>query len=208
MSRQRSEKRGAHRGAEPSTEDLAPLPRDGGNGDPPLSNERESTDAGEFNQAARDELLRRVDAAERKTLVYQADLENFRQRKNRETAEQLKFASLPIVEKLLEVVDNLNRALESVEREAGDAGTLTQGVEMVAGQLRNILESNGCVRIESIGEPFDPHQHEAIQMQAADARPNTVIAEVQSGYKMHDRIIRPARVIVSTGPADSPQHAE
>jgi molecular chaperone GrpE len=147
------------------------------------------------------DLRAELEAAEKKALMYQADLENFRRRKNRETAEHLKYACLPLIASLLEVADNLTRALESAQTEQADSSSLHQGVEMVCGQLQTILENYGCVRIEAVGQQFDPNLHDAIQMQPADEEPNTVIFEAQSGYRLHDRVIRPVKVIVSTGPA-------
>jgi molecular chaperone GrpE len=142
---------------------------------------------------------RRAEAAEKKALMYQADLENFRKRKNRETAEQLRFASLPLITSLISVLDNLERAVEAAQSGADANQPLLEGVVMVVNQLRDVLERNGCVRMESVGQPFDPTQHEAIQTQPGD-EPNIVLQEVQPGYRMYDRVVRPARVIVSSGP--------
>ncbi len=154
-------------------------------------------------RGAPDDLIRRAEEAEKKALLCQADLENFRRRKNRESAELLKYANLPLIESLLEVVDNLSRALESSPPGTNEPSSLYQGVEMVCGQLQTILENHGCVRIQALGQPFDPNLHEAIRTEPSDTAANTVIAEVQSGYKLRDRIVRPAKVIISTGPADS-----
>lgn len=141
----------------------------------------------------------RLREAEKKLAIAQADLENFRKRKNRETAEQIRYASLPLLESLLEVLDNLERALESARNESG-ASSLAEGVEMVRSQLLASLEAHGCVRIVALGEVFDPNLHEAIRMQGDPAPANTIIFETQPGYKLYDRVIRPAKVIISTGP--------
>ena len=72
---------------------------------------------------------------------------------------------------------------------------------MVSDQILNILKANYCEQIESVGQPFDPNQHEAVQMQPSDEfEANTVMMEIRTGYKLHDRVIRPAQVFVSTGP--------
>ncbi len=155
----------------------------------------------EMEAGSPDELLRRAEEAEKRVLICQADLENFRRRKNRETADQIRYASLPLVENLLDVVDNLSRALESAGQDAEDPTSLHQGVEMVGDQLQTILANYGCTTIPAIGEPFDPNLHEAIRTQPDEAPSNTIIHEVQAGYKLHDRVVRPAKVIISSGPA-------
>lgn len=150
------------------------------------------------------ELKRQLEEAEKRALLCQADLENFRRRKNRESADLLKYANLPLLQNLLEIVDNLERALESARNESAETSSLQQGVEMVFSQLQLALENAGCVRIESVGQEFDPNVHEAIMMQPDEAPANTIIVEAQSGYRLHDRVVRPAKVIISTGSAESP----
>ena len=137
--------------------------------------------------------------AEKKALLAQADMENFRRRKNRETEDLLRYATMPLVTNLLDVVDNLDRALEAADSEQSTG--LRDGVELVATQLSSALENAGCHKIEAVGQPFDPNLHEAIQMQSSDEPANTIIMEVQTGYTLHDRVVRPAKVIISTGPA-------
>ena len=142
---------------------------------------------------------RRLQEAEGRSLRVQADLENFRRRTRRETDEQLKYAALPLLSDLIEVVDNLARALSAAETQPGQA--LVDGVRMVQSQLEQVLEKNGCRRIASLNTIFDPHVHSALEMRASDTVPaNTIIAETRSGYQLHDRVVRPAHVIVSTGP--------
>lgn len=150
------------------------------------------------------ELRQQLEEAKKRALLYQADLENFRRRKNRESAEQLKFANLPLLQNLLEILDNFERALESARNEPAETSSLQQGVEMVFSQLQLALENAGCVRIESVGQVFDPNVHEAIMMKPDEAAPNTIVGEAQPGFRLHDRVIRPAKVIVSTGPGDKP----
>ena len=123
-----------------------------------------------------------------------ADLENFRKRANRNAQEQVKYASLPLMNELLESVDNLNRAVEAAESNSENS-PLLDGVRMVADQILNILNSNHCQAIAAVGQPFDPSLHEAIQMQNSDEFPaNTVIMEIRTGYMLHERVIRPAQV--------------
>ncbi len=138
---------------------------------------------------------------EKLALRYQADLENFRKRSRAQAQEQIKYASLPLISELLESVDNLGRATDSVEADDKNAG-LIEGVKMVATQISNLLEQHGCKKIEAVGHAFDPNCHQAVQMQPSDEyESNVVMTEVRPGFKLHDRVIRPSQVFVSTGPA-------
>ena len=139
--------------------------------------------------------------ANEKVLRIQAELDNFRKRARRELDDSLKYAQLPLARDLLMVLDNLNLALNAAaDNEA--ASSLAEGVKMVADQLINALNNHQVYAIESVGHPFDPNQHEAIQMESSEEYDaNTVSREVRSGYRLHDRVIRPAQVFVSTGPA-------
>ena len=158
-----------------------------------------ASDDGEFSMV--DQLKLELADAEKRALVAAADLENYRKRANKQIQDQVKYASLSMMNELLESVDNLNRAVEAAEKEDSNS-TLLQGVKMVSDQILNILVSNKCEAIESIGHPFDPNQHEAVQMQPSDEfEANTVMMEIRTGYKLHERIIRPAQVFVSTGPS-------
>lgn len=148
-----------------------------------------------------DQLKTELTAAEKRALVAAADLENYRKRANKQIQDQVKYASLNMMNELLESVDNLNRAVEAAEKEDANSALLL-GVKMVSDQILNILKSNDCEQIESVGQPFDPNQHEAIQMRPSDEfEANTVMMEIRTGYKLHERVVRPAQVFVSTGPA-------
>ena len=148
-----------------------------------------------------DQLKVELAAAEKRALIAAADLENYRKRANKQIQDQVKYASISMMGELLETIDNLNRAVEAAEKEDANS-TLLQGVKMVSDQILNILKSNHCEPIESVGEPFDPNQHEAVQMQPSDEfDANTVMMEIRTGYRLHERVIRPAQVFVSTGPA-------
>lgn len=150
-------------------------------------------------------LTAKLAEAEKRELLNAADMENFRKRTRQNTQEQLRYASLPIMNDVLEAADNLQRAVDSADSDANsnaDAGSLLEGVKMVAQQISSIMEKHGCQKIATVGQPFDPNCHEAVQMQASDEFPaNTVMMEVRTGFKLHDRVIRTAQVFVSTGPA-------
>jgi molecular chaperone GrpE len=142
------------------------------------------------------------DANER-ALRSQAELENFRKRSQRELADERRYAVVPLVRELLPVVDNLQRAIEAAEKTEGGSPLLA-GVQLVSSQLEAILKAHQCVRIEDVGAPFDPNVHEAIGQEPSDDHPaGTVSRAFQAGYKLHDRVIRPAQVFVSTGPANA-----
>ena len=143
--------------------------------------------------------------AERQVLLAHAELENFRRRIQRESDQQLKYANLPLIRDLLDVVDNLKRATDSAERDAAQSGSdsspaLLEGVRMVLTQMESVFSKYGCQPIRSLGVPFDPNFHEAIsQMPSKQYPAGSVAQEVAVGYLLHDRVVRPSCVVVSTG---------
>lgn len=148
-----------------------------------------------------DALEQQVAELRGRELKAQAELENFRRRMLRDVETQLKFAAMPLVNDLLEVVDNLHRATESASTASSSDG-LISGVRMVQQQLANILAKHHCKPIPGVGNPFDPNVHQAIAQHASDEYPaGTVMLETSLGYMMHDRVVRPSMVIVSTGPS-------
>jgi molecular chaperone GrpE len=147
------------------------------------------------------ELERELADAKDRVLRTQAELENVRKRMRREMEDERKYAQTPLLGDLLPVVDNIGRAVAAAEKNADSSGLLA-GVKLVAKQLEDVLAKHHCVRIDALGKPFDPNFHAAIQQQpSADQPPNTVILVAQEGYKVHDRVLRPSQVIVSTNPA-------
>ncbi len=148
-----------------------------------------------------------VKAANDRVLRVQAELENYRKRSRRELEDEKRYAALPLMRGLLNVVDNLQRAIDSAEQSENAAGLL-DGVKMVAMQLHNVLEQHGCQRIDAHGAPFDPHVHQAIAQEPSDEHPPSTVTRVtQAGYQLHDRVVRPAQVFVSTGLAQSSQES-
>ena len=146
-------------------------------------------------------LYAQVADAEKRALIAHADLENYRKRTRRDMQDQMKYASLRLMTELLESVDNLQRAIESYQQEPNGDG-LAKGVAMVSAQISKVLEDHGCKKIDAVGQTFDPNLHQALQMQASDEHPaNTVMQDLRAGFQLHDRLIRPAQVFVSTGPA-------
>jgi molecular chaperone GrpE len=128
----------------------------------------------------------------------QAEFENYQKRAVRDQQQERRYWNAPLVLDLLPALDNLERATAAA-RQAGEAGPLVQGVAMVQAQLLEALKRHGIQRIDALGRPFDPNQHEAVmQRPVADQPPGTVVEVLGAGYLLHDRVLRPASVVVST----------
>jgi molecular chaperone GrpE len=118
----------------------------------------------------------------------------------REKDELRLFASSRLLEDLLPALDNLALGLASAKQPNADLKALAGGVELVQQQLKGALAAHGLKEINPLGEPFDPHQHEAISHQpSADVAPERVLKVVRTGYVLNGRLLRPASVIVSSG---------
>ena len=139
----------------------------------------------------------------------QAELENLRKRAQKEADETRKYAILSLVRDLLPGLDNLSRAI-AAGGTTKNCEELIQGVELVYRQFSDALARHGVVPIGAVGESFDPNRHEAIQqMPSAEHEPMTVLQEAERGYMLHDRVVRPSRVIVSSAPSGtSPQSGD
>lgn len=126
-----------------------------------------------------------------------AEFENFRKRMLREQSEFIKFASQGLILELLPVVDNFERALEH-NAEGGHLEEYRKGLSLVRAQLLEALAKEGLSVIDSVGQPFDPHRHEAVMQEESDEFPEgTVVRELEKGYVLKDRVIRPAKVTVA-----------
>ncbi|MBL7085347.1 MAG: nucleotide exchange factor GrpE [Candidatus Omnitrophica bacterium] len=135
-----------------------------------------------------------------KLLRLHAEFENFKKRSFKDKEQFLKFANQGLICELIGILDNFERAFDSANKMA-DFNLLHQGVEMILKQIHKLLEKNGVKRIECVGKSFDPVQQEAIAHIETDEYPeNTVVEEVQKGYLLEDRLIRPAVVKVSKKP--------
>ena len=142
------------------------------------------------------------DASDR-VLRAQAELDNYRKRARRELEDERRYAALPLLRDILPVLDNMQRAIDAAEKSPQGSGLL-DGIKLVAQNLLSVLAKHDCKKIEALGQPFDPAFHEAISQQAsAQHEPNTVILVAQDGYTLHDRVVRPSQVIVSTRPERS-----
>jgi molecular chaperone GrpE len=137
-----------------------------------------------------DQLLRR-----------QAEFENYRKRIDRERAEVYQRARAEVLLELLPVLDNFERALASLEKSEGDAASLRHGVELIHRQFKDALTKLGLQPVEAVGQTFDPHLHEAVTIEPTDEHEeNTVIEEFERGYKLGDKLLRPAKVKVAANP--------
>jgi molecular chaperone GrpE len=142
-----------------------------------------------------------IQAAQDRYLRAMADLENFRRRTVREKEELRLFGAGRILEDLLPVLDNLALGLAAARQPNADLKVLTGGMELVQQQLKSALASHGLVEISPAGKPFDPHQQEAISHQpSAEVPAEHVLTVVRTCYTLNGRLVRPASVIVSSGP--------
>jgi molecular chaperone GrpE len=146
-------------------------------------------------EQARDQYL---DLAQRT----RADFENYQKRTQRDLAMERRYAQAPLAADLLSALDNLERATAAAQQ-VGEKGPLVQGVAMVHSQVVDVLRRHGIQRIDAKGQPFDPNLHQAVMQQPSkELPPMTVTQVLEQGYMIHDRVLRPARVAVSTVPSE------
>ncbi|MBI2563095.1 MAG: nucleotide exchange factor GrpE [candidate division NC10 bacterium] len=154
----------------------------------------------ESPEALREALAAKTQEAERlqgRLLRLHAEFENYKKRMVREKAEFLKFAHEGLILEFLPILDNLERALASARAEAGST-PLLEGLEMIARLFRSVLEKAGVKPMEARGQPFDPGHHQAVaQVESSDQDANLVVEEIQKGYLIEGRVLRPAMVKVS-----------
>src|SRR5213595_455106 len=129
----------------------------------------------------------------------QADFENYKKRAAREKEEAVKYANSALLERLVTIIDNFELGLEAAKGE-GDQSPIYSGMTLVLKQLNDLLSENGLQAIEAEGKKFDPNLHEAIAHEPSEFPEETVIRQTRRGYRFKDRLLRPARVIVSSGP--------
>lgn len=138
-----------------------------------------------------------IDELKDKYLRVQAELENFKKRMKREMVESVKYSNEQLIKEILPIIDNFERAL-SHSSEEKNLKSLVEGIEMTLKELFSVLKKYGLKEISSLGKPFDPSLHEAVMVEEkAEAEPNTVLEEFQKGYILNDRLLRPAKVVVS-----------
>ena len=124
----------------------------------------------------------------------QAEMENFRKRQTRRAEEAIGTERERLLRLILPLADNLERALRYG---TADDNTLRQGVELTRRELMRVLEAEGVTRLETVGQPFTPELHEAVALRPAQAESGAIVEEVEAGYKLGEKLLRPARVVVA-----------
>ncbi|MCR6096798.1 nucleotide exchange factor GrpE [Salipaludibacillus agaradhaerens] len=159
------------------------------------SDEEEKSENDESDETQ--ELERKLADATNRMLRIQADYDNFRRRTKQEKESAAKYRSQSLAEKLLPALDNFERGMMITPQEE-ETKSLLQGMEMVYRQLKDALAEEGIEPIETVGKPFDPHYHQAVmQVETDEFESNVVVEEMQKGYQLKDKVIRPAMVKVN-----------
>jgi molecular chaperone GrpE len=150
-------------------------------------------------QADLDDARRQIEELKKQVLYSHAEFQNFRRRKEDEQKDLAKFANAEMIRSLLPILDNFDRALQAAEQ-TRNFDALIGGVSGTSKQLQSFLQKAGVTPIEVLGKDFDPNFHEAIgHSDDPDYAANTVAEEVQRGYLMHEKVLRPALVRVAQG---------
>jgi molecular chaperone GrpE len=137
-----------------------------------------------------------------------ADFENYQKRMQRDVAQEQRYWHNRFALDVLPILDNFERAVAAA-RQSGESGPLVQGVAMIQTQILDAFRRHGIIPIEAQGQPFDPNLHQAVMQQpSAEVPPNTVLQVLEQGFMIHDRVLRPARVIVSRAPAPDYQNKD
>lgn len=161
--------------------------------------------------AARAEIIalaQERDAERERALRLAAEVENTRRRLERDKADAVQYAAAAFARDMLSVADNLGRALDAIPADNESFKAIRVGVEMTNRELITIFERNGIKRIPATGLPLDPNHHQAMVEVESDAEPGTVVDEMQAGYTLKDRLLRPALVTVAKAPARTDTTAE
>ncbi len=149
-------------------------------------------------------LIGELEEAKQQILYAQAEIANVRRRAEKEVQDAHAYAATKFARDILSVADNIGRALDAIPetmRSDESAKGLITGLEATQRELLNVFERNGIVRIEAMGQPLDPNRHQAMmEMPGGDAEPGTIISEMQAGYMLKDRLLRPALVGVAAKP--------
>jgi molecular chaperone GrpE len=183
---------------EPTKADTQPLPTapDGGTEDQIAD---EDQDPASQLQEARQQAQENYD----RLLRASAEFDNYKKRTAREMQDVIKYANEKIFKELLTVVDNLERAIDAAGVDRTEDDPLVKGIHLTLSEVLKIMERHKVKPVQAIGEPFDPAYHQAMmQEEVEDQAPNTVVREMQKGYVIHDRLLRPAMVVVSKAKQD------
>ena len=150
---------------------------------------------------ALDRLREDLDAAKQEVLYAKAETQNVRRRMEKDVADSRAYAATGFARDMLSVADNLSRALDAIPQELRDdekMNALVAGIEATSRELNKVFGLNGITRIAAVGMPLDPNQHQAmLEVPSNDAEPGTVLQELQAGYMIKERLLRPAMVAVA-----------
>lgn len=157
------------------------------------------------DSGAENPLAAKLEAAEKEAgenydrfLRISAEFENYKKRKEREASDFRKYANETLVKELLPVVDNLERAMDTSKDHDDAVSCILEGVDMTLKGIFKVLEKFAVKAVDAVGNAFDPTYHQAVMQEETDEHPeNTVIRELQKGYTIHDRLLRPAMVVVA-----------
>jgi molecular chaperone GrpE len=140
-----------------------------------------------------------VEQANDMMLRLAAELDNYKKRVAKERESLIRYAAQDVLQELISVLDNFERAIESADK-SKDFVSFLEGVKMIYKNMYDVMGRKGLVRIDAVGETFDPNVHEAVMQVTSEEHPeNVVVEELQKGYMLHDRVIRPSMVVVSKG---------
>ena len=131
--------------------------------------------------------------------MFDSDFINYKKRSEQEKEDIIRFANSTLMLNLLPVIDNFERALNSISPDAAEPGWL-EGVRLIERKMKSSLEAQGLSPIEAVGESFDPHFHEAVRQDKGEE--GIIVEELLKGYRFHDRVIRPSQVVVGNGDVD------
>jgi molecular chaperone GrpE len=184
------------------------------NGKPDLTSDEVAPDESAVNDLAvqletitmeRDRLLAEKEDLQGRILRRQADFENLRRRTEKERAEVSEYAAMEAVRSLLPVLDDFERALKAMPESTGPEAEWLKGVQMIYQRLSDSLQKLGLEPLDSVGKPFDPNVHHAVEtVPTTEAEDHTVLEEFQKGYNFKGRLLREAMVRVAVTPPDSP----
>ena len=154
------------------------------------------------NQSAADakktaELAEKLKAAEDKYLRLYAEFDNFRKRTEAEKTEHAKYAAGKFIEAVLPVLDSFERSQKALDADAAASDEVKKGFALIHRQLEDVLQKFGVTKMAAVGQTFDPRWHEAVLQKESDQPAQTVLEELQTGYVMHDKVLRPAMVVVA-----------
>lgn len=162
-----------------------------------------STEAAETEESAITQLQGDLERFKDLAMRSQADFDNFRKRAAREKEDAVKYANAGLLERLITIIDNFELGLAAAKTGSGNSSILS-GMEMVAKQLSDFLSDNGVAPVDATGQKFDPNLHEAIaQEESSEVPEGNVVRQLRKGYKLRERLLRPANVVVSKGAGSS-----